>query len=137
MKVMAPVTPDSLTRWNHTSAMCRSPFYPPEPCVESGCDFSLAFPVLAPGSIAFTETSVDMNVFHCGHPCELLLRETAKLLGLELVGKLRPCTGCSMAKGYRKSVPNNTKLRAAEKLGRVFVDLREHLPCRVRGMSCC
>ena len=108
--------------------MCRSLFQPPtppKPCVESGCDFPLAFPVLAPGSIASTETSVDINVFHCvhGHSNELLLRETAKSLGLELVGKLRPCTGCSMAKGYRKSIPNSTKLCATEKLGRVFVDL--------------
>ena len=28
-----------------------------------------------------------------------------------------------MAKGYRKPIPNSTKLRATEKLGRVFVDL--------------
>ena len=81
--------------------------------------------MLALGSTASTETSVDINVFHCvhGHSNELLLRETAKSLGLELVGKLNPCTGCSMAKGYRKPIPNSTKLRAIEKLGRVFVDL--------------
>ena len=108
--------------------MCRSLFQPPtppKPCVESGCDFPLAFPVLAPGSIASTETSVDINVFHCvhGHSNELLLRDTAKSLGLELVGKLRPCAGRSMAKGYRKPIPNSTKIRATEKLGRVFVDL--------------
>ena len=58
-----------------------------------------------------------------GHGNELLLRETAKSLGLELVGKLRSCTGCSMAKGYRKPIANSTKLRATKKLGRVFVDL--------------
>ena len=93
--------------------------------MESGCDFPLAFPVLAPGSIASTETSVGINVFYCahGHSNELLLRETAKSPGLELVGKLRPCTGCSMAKGYRKPIPNCTKLRGTKKLGRVFVDL--------------
>ena len=28
-----------------------------------------------------------------------------------------------MAKGYRKPIPNTTKSRATEKLGRVFVDL--------------
>ena len=28
-----------------------------------------------------------------------------------------------MAKGYRKPIPNSTKIRATEKLGRVFVDL--------------
>ena len=63
---------------------------PPETCVESGCDFPLPFPVLAPGSIASAETSVYISVFHCvhGHSNELLLQETVKSLGLELVGKL-------------------------------------------------
>ena len=28
-----------------------------------------------------------------------------------------------MTKGYRKPIPNSTKLRVTEKLGRVFVDL--------------
>ena len=81
---------------------------PPESCVESGCDLSLAFPVLAPGSIASTETSVDISVFHCvhGHVNELLLRGTAKSFGLEQLGQLRPFTGCSMAKGCRKLIPN-------------------------------
>ena len=48
---------------------------PPEPCVEPGCDLPLAFPVLEPGSIASTETSVDIDVSHCvhGHANELLL----------------------------------------------------------------
>ena len=98
---------------------------PPEPFVESGCDLPLAFPVLEPGSIASTETTVDTNVFYRvhGHANGLLLRDTAKSLGLELVGRLRPCTGCSMAKAYHKPIPNSTKFRATEKLGRVFVDL--------------
>ena len=51
------------------------------------------------------------------------MRETAKLLGVELLGKLRPCTGCSMAKVYRKPTANGTKSRATENIGRVFVDL--------------
>ena len=40
---------------------------PPEPCMESGCDFPLAFPVLAPGRIASRKTSVDVHIFHCVH----------------------------------------------------------------------
>ena len=69
-----------------------------------------------------------------GHSNELLLlRETVKSLGLELVGKLTPCTGCSMAKGYRKLIPNGTKLRATKKLGRIFVDLSE--PKRTPSLS--
>ncbi|CAN0386005.1 unnamed protein product, partial [Laminaria digitata] len=98
---------------------------PSENCVETGCDFPLAFPVLAPGSIESNETAVDINVFHrvYGHSNELLLRETAKSLDVELLGKLRPCTGCSMAKGSRKPIPSSTKTRASKKLGRLFVDL--------------
>ena len=98
---------------------------PAENRVETGCDFLLAFPVLAPASAASAETAVDTNIFHCvhGHPNELLLRETAKALCVELLGTLRPCTGCSLAKGYRKPIPSSTNSRAPEKLGRVFVDL--------------
>ena len=98
---------------------------PAENRVETGCDFPLACPVLVPGSAASAETAVDINIFHFvhGHFNELLLRETAKALGVELLRTLRPCTGCSMAKGHRKPIPSSTKSRAPEKLGRVFVDL--------------
>ena len=91
---------------------------PPETCAEYGGNFPLTFPVLAPGSTASAETSVDINVFYCvqGHSNELLLREIATSLVLELVGKFKPCTGCSMAKGYGKPIPNTTKSRATEKL---------------------
>ena len=44
------------------------------------------------------------------------------MLGVELTDELKQCTGCSVAKGYRKSIANSTKLRAPEKLERVFVD---------------
>lgn len=88
----------------------------PEDCVESGCDFPLAFPVLAPGSNAHTETAVDISVFHCvyGHLNELLLRDTAKSLDVELLGKLWPCTGCSMEKGYSKPMSSSTKTRVSQ-----------------------
>ena len=59
--------------------MCRFPFEPDstENRVETGCDFLLAFPVLATGSVASAETAVDINVSHCvhGHSNGLLLRE--------------------------------------------------------------
>ena len=106
------------------------PLITPDPAenhVETGWNFLLAFPVfVAPGSAASAVAAVDINIFHCvhGHSNELLLRETAKALGVELLETLRPCTGCSMAKGYRKPIPSSTKSRAPEKLGRVFVDLR-------------
>ncbi|CAN0277930.1 unnamed protein product, partial [Laminaria digitata] len=83
-------------------------------------DGYVPFPLWAPGPY-----SCRINVFHCvyGHSNELLLRETAKSLDVKLLGKLRPCTGCSMAKGYRKPIPSSTKTRASKKLGRLFVDL--------------
>ncbi|CAM9974287.1 unnamed protein product, partial [Sphacelaria rigidula] len=70
-------------------------------------------------------TSMDINMFHCiyGHANEQLLRNTAKHLGVTLEGNMHACTGCSMAKGYRKGIPHQTKKRASSKLGRVFVDL--------------
>ena len=96
--------------------------------------FPLHSPCLHP-VVASTETSADINVFHClhGHSNEVLLRETANSPGLELVGKLRPCTGCSMAKDHRKPIPNSTKLHATKKLGRVFVDLS--VPKRIPSLS--
>ena len=85
----------------------------------------LACPVIAPGSANLRDTTVDINVFHCvhGHPNEFLSRGTAKSLCVKLLGRLRPCTGCSMAKGYRKPIANSTKSRATNKLGRIFVDV--------------
>ena len=52
---------------------------PLETCVEYGCIFPLSFPLLAPGSTAYTETRVEIKVDHCvqGRSNELLLRETA------------------------------------------------------------
>ena len=63
--------------------------------------------------------------FHCihGHAGEHLQKLTAKSLGVELEGEMQPCIGCSMAKGFRKGIPNSTRSRASKKLGRVFVDL--------------
>lgn len=89
---------------------------PPQGCVYCGCDFALAFLVLAPGTNACTETDVDIDVLHCvhGQSNELRLRETAESLGVELSGKLRPCASWFRVKGYacRKSIPNNTTPRA-------------------------
>ena len=93
--------------------------------MQPGHTIPLACSVIAPGSANVHDTTVDINVFHCvhGHANEFLLRETAKSLGVKLLGRLRPCTGCSMAKGYRMPITNSTKSRATKKLGRVFVNL--------------
>ena len=84
----------------------------------------LTFRVIVPGSADSHEAAVGINVFLCihGHANEFLLRKTAKSLGVELIVELRPCTGCSMVKGYRKPIANITKSPATEKQGRIFVD---------------
>ena len=68
---------------------------------------------------------IDVNDFHNihGHASEGLLRVTAKRLGVELTGEMHACTGCSMAKAFRKGIAHETKSRSDKKLGRVFVDL--------------
>ena len=68
---------------------------------------------------------INVNDFRCiyGHAGEHLLKMTAKRLGVELEGVMHECTGCSMAKGFRKGIPHKTDNRATVKLGRLFVDL--------------
>ena len=93
--------------------------------VKIDCDSPQALPVLAPGSADFAETAVDINVFNGvhGHSNEILLRKTAKSLGVELLGTLRYCTCCSMAKAFLQPIPSSTKSRPSDKLRRVFDDL--------------
>ena len=59
-------------------------------------------------------TKMGVNEFHniYGHASESLLRATAKRLGVELTGKMHACTGCSMAKAYRKGIAHETKCRS-------------------------
>ena len=71
----------------------------------------LVSPVIAAVSADSRETVVDMNGFHrvLSHANEFHLRETAISLDVELLGKVRPCTACSMANGYSKPIANTTK----------------------------
>lgn len=60
-----------------------------------------AVPVLCPGdSVSPTSDGID---FHCsyGHSNKCMSKESAKTLCVQLCGELKPCTGCSTAKGYR------------------------------------
>ena len=116
--VIAPGSDDS-----HENEWLNSLTFLPENPVQTAHHVALAFPVIAPGGADSREAAVDINVYHCihGHANEFILRETARSLGVELIGELRPCAGCTMAKGYRKPIANSTKSRATEKPGRVLV----------------
>ena len=113
------------TDHSHENEWFNSLTFLQENSVQAAHPVPLAFPVIAPGSADSREDAVDINAYHCihGRANEVLLSEIARSLGVELIGELRPGTGCSMAKGYRKPIANCTKSRATEKLGRVFVDL--------------
>ena len=60
----------------------------------------LVFPVTARDISDSREAAVDINVFHYvhGQANGYMLREKAKMLAVKLLGELRPCTACSMAK---------------------------------------
>lgn len=64
--------------------------------------------MIAPGSLDVREAVADIKVFNCvhGHDNGFLLRETAKSLGVELLGDLSTSTGCSIDKGHRKPTAN-------------------------------
>ena len=58
--------------------------------MQSAHTIPLACLVIAPGGAKLHDTTVDISVFHCvhGHANEVLLRETAQSLGVELLGRL-------------------------------------------------
>ena len=116
--VMAPGNDDS-----HENKWLNSSTFLPENPVQPAHPVSLAFRVIAPGSADSHEAAVCINVYHCihGRANEFILTETTRSLGVELIGELRRCTGCS--KGHPKPIADSTKSRATEKLGRVLVDL--------------
>ena len=65
---------------------------------------------------------VDINDFHSsfGHVHEGLLRETAKQRNVNLIGTLRECQGCSIAKGRAKPISTTAGTRAVKPGGHVF-----------------
>lgn len=88
-----------------------------------------ALAVLAPGATAFCvgkpSKTVEINHFHAasGHLNEFLLRETAKMQGISLVGNLKTCVGCGEAKLRHAPVPRSSGSRAAVPFGRIHIDL--------------
>ena len=66
---------------------------------------------------------MDINVAHgyC-HSCESVLRKNYAREGIELVGELRACEGCNLAKGKAKNI-NKSSTKIATMIGeRIYVD---------------
>ena len=94
--------------------------------------------VLSPGGLFVNNkktTVVDINHFHVSlaHAHSSVLKATARQHGIQLVGELAPCSGCSMAKGIRASTPHHTTSRAAAPLDMVHIDTAGPFPESLGG----
>ena len=80
-----------------------------------------------------------MNGLHCslGHAHDVVLRETARHLGIKVTGHLGYCDGCAGGKGIRKPVAKSTSNCADQRLHRLFADLAGPMPTCTDGAQCC
>ena len=67
------------------------------------------------------------------HPRAETLRETARQHGVEVVGELALCAGCSEAKGRRMPVPRSANSRSTKRFKGLFVDLSGKHPASCGG----
>ena len=77
-------------------------------------DPPMANAVLVPGKQQRIYT--DDQLVALAHPHAETLRETARQHGVEVVGELVPCAGCSEAKGRRMPVPRSINSRSTKPL---------------------
>ena len=87
----------------------------------------MAAAVLSPGDVFITKNKkkvVDINHFHVSlaHAHLSVLKATALQHGVQRVGEVTPCSGCSMAKGIRAPTPHHTSSRAAAPMDMVHID---------------
>ena len=99
----------------------------------------MAVAVLSPDGVFVNnkKTTVEnINYFHVplAHAHSSILKATARQHGIQLVGELAPCSGCSMAKGIRASTPHHTTSRAAAPLDMAHIDTAGPFPESVGGL---
>ena len=99
----------------------------------------MAAAVLSPRGVFVNSkkaTVVDINHFHVSlaHAHSSVLKATARQHGIQLVGELAPCSGCSMAKGILASTPHHTTSRAAAPLDMVHIDTAGPFPESLGGL---
>ena len=102
------------------------------------CSDGMAAAVLSPGGLfinKFKKRVIDINNFHVSlaHAHSSVLKATAQQHGIQLVGELAPCSGCSMAKGIRASTPHRTTSRAEAPLDLVQIDTAGPFPESLGG----
>ena len=98
----------------------------------------MAAAVLTPGGLSINKNKkrvVDINHYHVSlsHAHSSVLKATAQQHGIQLIGELAPCSGCSMAKGIRASTPHRTTSRAETPLDLVHIDTAGPFPESLGG----
>ena len=98
----------------------------------------MAAAVLSPGGLFLTKNKkrvIDINHFHISlaHVHSSVLKATTQQYGIQLVGELAPCSGCSMAKGIRAPTPHRTTSRAEAPLDLVHIDTAGPFPESLGG----
>ena len=86
----------------------------------------MAAAVFSPGGVFINKNKkkvVDIN-FHVSlaHAHSSVLKATTLQHGIQLVGELIPCSGCSVKKGIRAPTPHHTASRAAAPMDMVHID---------------
>ena len=93
--------------------------------------------MLSPGGVFIKKKKkvVDINHFRVSlaHAHSSVLKATAQQHGIQLEGKLAPCSGCFMAKGIRAPTPHRTTSRAAAPLNMVHIDTAGPFPESLGG----
>ena len=90
--------------------------------------------VFAPGATPSPQIVI-IDDFYCSHgpSYEALLVKTVKKIGAKLEGELEPCSGCSQAKGSRKSIKPYTTTKSVKPERKVFVGLVGGKPVQSPG----
>ena len=93
----------------------------------------MAAAVLSPGGLFVNKKqkkALDINHFHVSlaHAHSSVLKATAQQHGIQLVGELAPCSGCSMAKGIHAPTPHRTTSRAVASLDIAHIDTARSFP---------
>ena len=94
--------------------------------VSSGSD-GMAAAVLSPGGLFINKNKkrvININHFHVSlaHAHSSVSKATDQQHGIQRVGELASCSGCSMDKGIRASTPHRTTSRAEAPLDLVRID---------------
>lgn len=93
---------------------------------EESCDASAHEAVFVPSNKRDKRKSVDINAFNQSHAhvnARLRTTKTASQIGVQLIGRLYECSGCSRAKWVRYPVRKKASVRATRGLQRIMADL--------------